>query len=76
MAFKNYGSKRTSDINCKVIEKYGKLSNNEGKMNKELGTTGSLNMTSDLGRRTKTEQKDAEKELLLRQRSWRHSLIF
>ena len=36
MAFKNYGSKRTSDINCKVIEKYGKLSNNEGKMNKEL----------------------------------------
>ena len=36
MAFKNYGSKRTSDINCKVIEKHGKLSNNEGKMNKEL----------------------------------------
>ena len=36
MAFKNYGSKRTSDINYKVVEKYGKLSNNEGKMNKEL----------------------------------------
>ena len=32
MAFKNYGSKRTSDINYKVVEKYGKLSNNEGKM--------------------------------------------
>ena len=36
MAFKNYGSKKSADINYKVIEKHGRLSNNEGKMNKEV----------------------------------------